>query len=360
MRILDKYIIRQYLTSFLIIFASFSVLFIVIEVFDRLPRILRYTSDYVLITQFFLLRLPYLFVLTSPVIVLLTGLFLMNTLSKFNETIATRAAGISIIRTVSPLFLVGLFISLCVAVFGEYVLPVAENKRALIYNVSMRQREVEDIKMRSNIYYSDENFIYYLSFFDGYQNKIRAIDITELDDQNKIKRKVQANEADWDGEHWVFRNAHDRHFDNSQLVSYQFYNTFIIPEVTVRPIDFVKSAKKPMEMNFFELRDYIQRLKKIGEKYHREETDLLFKISFPLANFIILLFCVPLASASVRSKGRGVIFLLGIVICITYLMVVRVWQSLGYNEVISPTAAAWFPHILFFVIGVIVVIRSEI
>ena len=360
MRILDKYILRQYITSYLLIFASFSILFIVIEVFDRLPRILRHSNDVILITQYFLYRLPYLFVLTSPVIVLLSGLVLMNGLSKYSETIATRAAGISIFRTVLPLFFVGLFISICVLLFGEYVLPRAENKRELIYNVNMRQREVEDIKMRSNIYYSDGNFIYYLSFFDGYQNKIRAIDITELDENYKIVRKIQANEADWDGENWIFRHTHDRYFEDAQLIKYIFHSDTIIPEVKVTPLDFIKSAKKPMEMNYFELRNYILRLKKIGEKHHREETDLLTKIAFPLANFIILLFCVPLASASVRTKGRGVIFFLGIIICLVYLMTVRTWQSLGYNAVISPITAAWLPHIIFFIIGVVIVIRSEI
>ena len=360
MRILDKYILKQYIISYLLIFASFSILFIVIEVFDRLPRLLRHTNDIWLITQYFLYRLPYLFVLTSPVIVLLSGLVLMNGLSKFSETIATRAAGISIFRTVLPLFFVGLFISICVLLFGEYVLPRAENKRELIYNVNMRQREVEDIKMRSNIYYSDENFIYYLSFFDGYQNKIRAIDITELDDNHKIIRKIQANEADWNGESWIFRSTHDRYFENAQLTKYVYHHTTVLPEVTVTPLDFIKSAKKPMEMNYFELRDYIHRLKKIGEKYHKEETDLLTKIAFPFANFIILLFCVPLASASVRTKGRGVIFFLGILICLIFLMTVRTWQSLGYNEVISPVTAAWLPHIIFFIVGVVIVIRSEI
>ncbi len=129
MRILDKYIVRQYISNFLTILLSFSVLFLIIDVFDRLPRILRYSNDIILISQFFLLRIPYLFVLTSPIVVLLAGLFLMSNLSKYNESIAIRAAGISILRMVSPLLILGLFMSVFIAYFGEYILPVAENKR---------------------------------------------------------------------------------------------------------------------------------------------------------------------------------------------------------------------------------------
>ena len=358
MRVLDKYLIRQYVFSYLIILLSFSILFIVIEVFDRLPRVLRHTSDFWLIAQYFLLRVPYLFVLTSPVNVLLAGLFLMNGLSKYNESIAIRAAGISILRMIMPLLVIGLIISALVALFGEYVMPLANTRQDYIYNVEMRQREVEDIRIRSNIYYSDDRFIYYIGFFDGFQNRKRIIDITQLDDENRIVRKIQANEAVWNGENWEFRNTHIRDFENAELVHYEYHPSIVLPYISVTPLDFIKSGKSPMQMNYFELSEYIERLKRIGDKHHRELIDLNMKISYPLANFIILLFCVPMATASVRSKGRGMIFLLGIFICFSYLVVLRICQSLGYNEIIQPMTAVWLPHILFFTLGVFFVVKA--
>ena len=360
MRILDKYILKQYLISFIIIQLSFSILFIIIDVFDRLPRILRYSNDILLISQYFLLRLPYLFVLISPIVVLLAGLFLMSNLSKHNESIAIRGAGISVLRMVMPLFILGLFISCLVSFFGEIVLPKAENRRTYIYNVQMKHQEIEDVKMRSNIYYSDDKYLYYLGFFDGYQSKIKVIDITEINDEGKIVRKIQANEAVWDSDYWVFINTHDRQFKNGHMNIYEYFDRKILPEITVTPQDFIKSAKTPMQMNYQELNEYIIRLKKIGEKYHSELIDLYMKISFPLANFVILLFCVPLATASVRSRGRGVIFLFGLLICFTYLMTIRISQSLGYNELLNPITAAWLPHLVFFFIGIGFVIKSEI
>ena len=360
MRVLDKYIVRQYIISYMIILASFSALFIVVDVFDRLPRVLRHTNDFWLISQYFLLRLPYLFVLISPVNVLLAGLFLMSGLSKYNESIAIRAAGISILRMIAPLLMIGLLISAAVALFGEYIMPIANERQNYVYNVEMRQREVEDIRIRSNIYYSDDRFIYYIGFFDGFQNRKRVIDITQLDSQDKIIRKIQANEAVWNGVSWVFNNTHIRDFHDSELIEYEYFQTIILPDISVTPEDFIKSGRSPMQMNFMDLKEYIERLKRIGDKHHRESIDLYMKISYPLANFIILLFCVPLATASVRSKGRGIIFLLGIFICFSYLVILRICQSLGYNEILTPHVAVWFPHIFFFIIGVFFVVKSEV
>jgi len=261
---------------------------------------------------------------------------------------------------VTPLLIIGIIMSALIALFGEFVLPVAEEKKSIILNVHIRGREREDIRMRSNIFYSDANYIFYLGFFDGFQNIIRVIDITEVDENIHIVRKIQANDATWDGEDWVFSNTHIRAFENAELISYTFYQQTIIPEITVTPLDFIKSARNPMQMNFMELSEYIERLKRIGDKYHRQLIDLYIKIAFPLANFIILLFCIPLATASVRAKGRGVIFLIGIAVCFFYLITLRVFLSLGYSEIISPFAAAWYPHIMFFLLGVVFVIKSEV
>lgn len=362
MRLLDKYILKNYLTTFFIIMISFMALFIVIDVFDRLPRVLKYEADGWLLVQYFLLRIPYLAVLVCPVIVLLSGLFLMNTLSKYNESIAIRAAGISIFRMVSPLLWVGFFTSILVLLFGEYVLPLSENYRNYVFNVQIKKQMVEDVKMRSNINYAGANdYLYYIGFFDGYQNIIKVIDITQFDGKDgTIQRKISANEAVWNGQEWIFMKCYDRKFSKYKLNSYNYSDRARIPEITATPLDFIKSAKSTMSMNFFELKDYISRLKKIGEKFHVEMVDLYMKISYPLANFIILLFCVPLATTSVRSKGRGIIFLIGLIICFSYLTTLRICQSLGYNEVLSPFMAAWLPHMIFATLGSLFVIKAEI
>jgi lipopolysaccharide export system permease protein len=113
-------------------------------------------------------------------------------------------------------------------------------------------------------------------------------------------------------------------------------------------------------MNFFELREYIVRLKKVGEKFTKELVELNLKVSFPFANLIILLFSVPLVSTSSRSKGRGLIFGMGLLVCFLYLSTLRICQSLGYNEVLSPIVAAWLPNVVFAAIGVFFVIKAEV
>jgi lipopolysaccharide export system permease protein len=334
----------------------------VIEISDRLPRLLQQNAQTKDILFYFILRLPYLLVLTSPFVVLLSGLFLMSNLSKYSESIAMRSAGISIFRMVIPLFWVGIFISIMILIFGEFVLPKAEMTRQRLYTEQIRNQKLEDKKMRSHIYYlGEDKNLFYIGFFDGYRNTLKIIDITTFDENTgNIDRKITATNADWKNEEWVFQNCYVRFFVNGELQKAKFYRETQFTELDVTPLDFIKSAKNPLSMNFFELKEYIGRLKKVGEKYHEELVELYLKFSFPFANFIVLLFCVPLASTSMRSKGRGIMFALGLLVCFLFLSILRLSQSLGHNGVLSPPLAAWLPNTIFFVIGVYFVIKAEI
>lgn len=362
MRILDKYIIIQYLKIFFIITIAFSAVFIIIDVFDRLPRLMRSSSEINYLAMFFLLRIPYLFLITSPVTVLLSGLFLMDNLSKYNESIAIRAAGISILRMVTPILVLGLIFSFGVMLLGDLVLPRAEEYRDYILRVKIRDSDVDDIRMRSNIVFRDEGYsMYNIGFFDGFNNVLRTVIITHIDPDNLlVRKKIIAAEAEWDSQEWIFKNCYVRSFHQGKLERVDFYQEKVFAEINLKPDDFIKLTRNTLSMNFIELKEYISRLQRIGEKHHSELVDLYTKISFPFSNFIILLFCIPLASASNRNKYRGMIFLIGILICFIYLTILRISQSFGYNEVLDPLIAAWLPNIVFTVIGIFFVIKAEV
>ena len=362
MRILDKYILKSYITTFLVILFSFFVLFLVVDISDRLPRLLRKSAEINDIVAYFVLRIPYLMLLSSPVIILLSGLFVMNNLSKYSESIAIRAAGISIFRMITPLIWFGLFFSVFIMFFGDFVLPKAEEYRNYIYTEKIKNMKVKDNKMRSHInYLGQNNNLYYIGFFDGYRNILKTIDITNYDEKNGVlNKKITATSATWKDEKWQFENCDIRTFKKGEFIELTHYDSITIDEIDVKPIDFIKSAKKPISMNYFELKKYINRLKKVGEKYSKELVELNLKISFPFANLIILLFSVPLVSTMSRSKGRGLVFAIGLLICFLYLSTLRICQSLGYNEILSPFMAAWLPNIIFALIGIVFVVKAEV
>ncbi len=362
MRIIDRYITREFLRTYLIIFFSFAVVFIVIDVVDNLPRLIRNGASTQQATLYYLLRLPYLVVLTSPVTVLLTGLFMMNALSKHNESVAIRAAGISIKRAMFPLFLIGFSISLGIAAMGEYLLPWAETQRNYVYNVQIKGEQPDDQMLKARIHYQGKkNDFYYFGFFDGYKNNLKVIDLTRIDYQTKeITEHITATSADWNGSRWIIKDCEIRRFRGGVQVMHVFYPETNLAILDVQPQDFIRITQKTLSLTFWQLKDYIGRLRKLGDDPSREIVDLHMKIAFPLTNLIVIFFFMPIATSNTRSKGRGWVIMLGLVVCFAYLIVVRVIQSLGYNGVIPPVIAAWLPNAVFTMLGIGFLYKAEI
>jgi len=98
----------------------------------------------------------------------------------------------------------------------------------------------------------------------------------------------------------------------------------------------------------------------MGEPANRETVDLHMKLAFPLTNLIVIFFFIPVATSNTRSKNRGLVFLLGLVVCFLYLIMVRVVQSLGYSGVIPPVWAAWLPNLFFTLLGLAFLRKAEI
>ncbi|MBC8526612.1 MAG: LptF/LptG family permease [Candidatus Cloacimonetes bacterium] len=365
MKIIDKYILKSFVRLYIIILLSFIAIFLIIEFFEKFGRFISENPRTLDVILYFICRIPYIIVLSSPVAVILSGLFLMQYLGKHNETIAIRSAGISIIRMSLPLFWCGLFLSIIIFILGDTLLPYSEDKRVYIQNVKIYNHPKRTIRMRSNIQYKDdEGRLYYIGFLDGYRNKIKNIDISELNENNEMVRKINSEYALWQSnidnssKDLIFYNGYIREFSDGKLTDFEQFHKKMIPYIKIQPIDLVKSVKDPLEMNFFELKEYVARLQRIGEKHQKELVEINLKIAFPFVNLIILLFCIPISTLSVRGKSRGLGFVIGVAICFLYLSSVRLGQSLGYNEIISPFLAAWFANIGFGVIGIVGLLRT--
>lgn len=373
MKILDKYLTRNFARLYGVFFLIFLAVFVVIEVIEKFDKFLDYDPNFFDFFLYFLYGVPYTIVLTSPVAILLAGLFLMQHMGQTNEITAIRSAGISIMRMARPLFIFAFGVSLFVMVLGEVIVPYAESQREYIKNVKIYNRPEEDIKMRSNIQYKDTQArLYYIGFLDGYRNQIKYIDIAKfkmdntnfVDEDNVIEEKINAEYAEWEVVDegsplsLVFYNGYIRRFSEGREVYFEEFTRQEFPYITIQPTDLVKAEKDPLEMGFFELIEYIERLKSIGEKYQTELVELHLKISFPFVNLIILLFCLPLAGIHGKEQSRGLAFVIGIAICFIYLYGVRLGQSLGYNEIISPLLAAWLANIIFAVIGIVGAVRA--
>jgi len=136
------------------------------------------------------------------------------------------------------------------------------------------------------------------------------------------------------------------------------YRTMQAPFITLSTSDFARIDTKPEQMNYFELSNYIEKVKHQGGDASQWLVDLYMKLSFPLVSFVIVFFGAPMA-ASTTMSGKTASFGIALVICFIYYALINLFQILGRNQTIDPLTAAWLPNAIFFVIGIYMHVRAR-
>jgi lipopolysaccharide export system permease protein len=108
--------------------------------------------------------------------------------------------------------------------------------------------------------------------------------------------------------------------------------------------------KKPAEMNFMELYNYYKRLEKAGFRNNRYVVELYGKLAHPMVNFVMIIFGIALALNSrfgggIRAAG------LGLIVIVSYWMILSVSMSLGNTGTLPPAFAPWIGPAVFCIAG---------
>jgi lipopolysaccharide export system permease protein len=127
MRIIDRYLVRQFVQVFIICFVSLTGLYIVFDAFTNLDAFMEAAKHQgglmAVMGRFYLFRALSFFNLASGVLALIAAMFTITLFQRHNEMTALMAAGVSRARVSLPVILAAVTVSLGAAAARELVLP---------------------------------------------------------------------------------------------------------------------------------------------------------------------------------------------------------------------------------------------
>lgn len=130
--IVDRYMLRQFVQTFLICFCSLTGLYIVIDAFTNLEEFITYSRDrgsiMAIMGEYYAYRTLSFFDSTSHVITLIAAMFTVTWIQRHNELTALEAAGISRWRVVKPLIAVAVIIVSLKVVNREVAIPAVREQ----------------------------------------------------------------------------------------------------------------------------------------------------------------------------------------------------------------------------------------
>lgn len=128
MKILDKYLLKTFSTTFASVFVILFFIFILQTVWLFISELAGKDLDIILVLKFLLFAMPRIIPLVLPLSVLLASIMTFGSLAENYEFAAMKSSGISLQRAMKGLTIFILVLSACAFVFANNVIPYAEYK----------------------------------------------------------------------------------------------------------------------------------------------------------------------------------------------------------------------------------------
>jgi lipopolysaccharide export system permease protein len=346
LRLLDKYILKEFLRFFVITIVSFVALFIIIDFFEKIRMFLSNNASIFQMASYFVYSIPIILSYILPPAVLLTTLMTFGSFSKFNEITAMKANGINLYRISLPAIIFAAIMAVFLFYFNELITPAAVQKTEHIVNIEVQKQKTLGFFKQNELWYHGENAIYNFKMFDVNKNILRGVTINYLNPDFTLMMRIDAQRAEWKSDKWFFYNLLTTHFDNKNVPVLEWSKEKVI-NIPEKPNDFKVMQKDAEKMGYFELRKYVKKIQSEGYDVTRYLVELQGKIAFPLITLILVFIAVPFSLRSERSGGVMQSAGIGIFIGFSYWIVHAFSMSLGRSGMLPVFLSAWAANILF-------------
>ncbi len=348
--ILTRYIQNRFWQMFLFILLGIIILFVVVDLVENVDKFLDKKVPKSIIFLYYLYFIPYILVITMPVATLLSTVFTVGTLARDNEMVAMKALGFSLYRVVSALLIVGFFISMGSFIISEGIAAEANKKKAEITRHYLNKSGLSKKHIRNIQIQEPPDQIVSMDVFKVETQMAQNVKIETFDGARLISR-IDAPEMYYEDGRWFILSGFQRIFKQDDELARPVKEVKYF-DFHFTPKELIMTQVRPDEMNFGELKHFIQRIRQSGGEVYRWLTDYYLRISFPINNMIIVLFSIPLAYNR-RKKSLAVGFGLSLIVCFVFFGMIKVGQTLGQNGHISPVIGAWAGNIIMGVGGMI-------
>jgi LPS export ABC transporter permease LptG/LPS export ABC transporter permease LptF len=364
-RILDEYVVREFLLMFILVQAGFVLLLIVFTFFDLVGDILRNHIPLTTVGDYLVNLTPSMIYQIAPLAVLIAALVLFGVLNRNSEIIAMKATGISLYRLVVPIVSIAVVLAVGLFLFDQYYLPQANRKQEALRNTIKGKPPQTYLHPEQKWIFGqpragEPGRIYYYEFFDPYRDEFANLSVFEFDPSTfQLTRRIFAARASWDAGAgtWRFENGWVRDIQGANVKEYREFQQSTFPEVHEPPDYFTKEALQAQEMNFAQLRSYIRDLRQSGFDTMRLRVQLWHKLAFPLVAVVMAVLAIPFAlSMGRRGSLTGIAVAIGV--ALAYFVVDGFFGALGSVNYLPAAVAAWSSDVLFALVGGYLLLRT--
>jgi LPS export ABC transporter permease LptF/LPS export ABC transporter permease LptG len=361
LQILDIYVMQGWMVYFAMLLIAFTGVYVIFDFFQILGDIVRNQIPTHVVVNYYRFLLPQVIYLMLPLSILVATLVNFGLLTKTNQVIAIKSAGVSLYRLSAPVLILSALLSAGMFLFADRVLPETNQRQNGLRNEIKGKPAQTFYRPDLQWIFGTSSRIYNYTFFDPDQNVFANLSVFEFDpDTFRMTRRLQAARAVWEPSihGWILENGWSRDINGGVVTKFATFPVATFKELTEEPGYFKKEVKPSEQMSALELRRYIADLRQSGFDVVRLSVQFYRKFSFPLIAFVITLIGIPY-SFTMGAKGALTGIALSIGIAIVYWSTSSLFEAMGNLSQLPPAMAAWSPDILFGLAGTYLLLRIK-
>lgn len=363
MRLLDRYIFREWLKAFVLSVLTLWAILLLGEFQYQGMDIIEWGASTPELLSYYWTISPTFLPLIIPICLLISILFTLCNLHRNNEIISMRAAGITLFRISRPLWIVGVILSLALLYLNASLVPhamekgedIRENLQNSYYANSVQARDL-GVTLLLAFDNQEDGRLWLMNRFSSYTDEGYGVTVYQYDEgSGKEVMRIMSREAYYNqpAGHWVFVDGRELRFDlrTGDAYSSQVFDRRDYLELNEDPELMQILNKRTKDLSYFELNEILQKVPlKNNPRMAEYDMNVQSILADPFGCLVMVGIAIPFAVAGVRtnpmvgvSKAFGLFFF--------FFAVQQGLRILGSQQVIPTVVAAWTPIALMLLVA---------
>lgn len=352
MKIIDKYVIKKILYTFIFVVLIIVAIVAVIDLAEKMDKFARNNLSTLTILGYYRDFIPWIIGLVSPIMVFIAVVFVTSQMAARTEIIAILSSGVSFRRFLVPYFVASLIIAVFNFVLNGWVIPQSNRSRLAFemqyFNKTyyFDQRNVH-MQLEPNVYFYIQN--YNVNTNTGYQFTLEKFK------DNRLVEKLTADNITWDTvkHKWTLRFWKRKRVDSIFTVGYkpdpdsEKIKEKLDTALAISPADFENEERAYDGMTINELTEHINKLRFRGATgVEAFEVERHIRFSSPFTIFVLVFMGVIVSSRKSRG-GTGFQIALGFFLSFVFILFFMMSRTFAEAGSLPPLIAAWIPNLTF-------------
>ncbi len=355
MKILDWYILKKFLTTFVFTMLVITVIAVVIDTEEKADDFVRSgLSTWQIVMHYYIGFIPFIMSMIFPLMVFIAVIYFTSRMAARTEFVAIMTGGVRYNRMLRPYFFGAVMLSSILWIASRTWVPRANVIRTDFQTVYVdRNSSYNPNASSNNNYYLrvDSATFVGMRSYDTLSKSASAFSLQKIKN-NKMYYNLRAERMQWDTakKNWRLNWAVERNVDGLKETIRKIDTMHI--NLNVKPSELRKDEYMKDKLTTPELNDFIRMEEIRGteglntfkvEKYHRDAT--------PFSVIIMTMIGAIVSSRKVRG-GSGLHLALGIVMAALFVIMDKFAVTFSIKGNMPAVLAAWTPNIIFSAVAV--------